>query len=179
MKQKTKRQINIKYYLQTISLCITILGILTGCKSDTVPEERGFAAKETAEFKSSFSLPEIESTQLSQPGNYIVNGVELCDPLIASEMIDDPWMGYSEMELGLLSPEEMPNCESSEYGYHTVMYNGGMYMYVNEFNEVMNDPIFQEYADVWATMTPEREVIILGGLEEYGKYSAEIGGNAK
>ena len=55
----------------------------------------------------------LDKVLTSQIGNFMVGDVELSDAKVIDESSDSIWMGYSEMELGFLTPEEMPNCYNS------------------------------------------------------------------
>lgn len=164
-----------------------LLGLLTACKGNenVTPnsstsmigqgEEISLEVDPIEEFKNTYIRPREEDLQVSQIGNYKVGDVELSDAVSMPETVDCTWMGYSEVDLGFLTPEEMPNCEMTEYGFHTVMYDGVLYFYINEYNKATGDPAFQEFADVWGTKNAEGDVFILGGLEEYGRYCAKKG----
>ena len=128
-------------------------------------------------------------------GNIVVGDGELSDPKMIDENSDSIWMGYSEMELGFLTPEEMPNCYNSgeDVGLYSpaVQYNGEYYLYVNDFLKIFSKNArtpeeleklekLQQYADVWCTYpNSEGELKVLGGLEEYGRYRAQQGGNVE
>ena len=60
----------------------------------------------------------------------MIAGVELCDAAEAPQDTDDRWEGYTETELGFLSPDKMPNCITDEIGNHWVLYNNVMYTYI-------------------------------------------------
>lgn len=168
-----------------------LLGLLTACKGDEnvtsnsstsmigQGEEISLEFDPIEEFKNTYIRPREEDLQVSQIGNYKVGDVELGDAVSMPETVDCTWMGYSEVDLGFLTPEEMPNCEMTEYGFHTVMYDGVLYFYINEYNKATGDPAFQEFADVWGTKNAEGDVFILGGLEEYGRYCAKKGEDAE
>lgn len=112
---------------------------------------------------------------VSQPGNYIINGVELCDAAEAPEDMDDSWEGYSEKDLGLLPPSKMPNVIVDEAGNHGVMYNNEYYIYVNDTNRRHGDKSgFSRYANVWCTPSAA-DCKVLGGWDEYGRACAEKG----
>lgn len=120
------------------------------------------------------SIKEVDVI-VSQPGNYIINGVELCDAAEASEDMDDSWEGYSEKDLGLLPPSKMPNVQVNEQGYHGVFYNDEYYIYANDLNR-NNERLsgVSQYANVWCTITgAERK--ILGDWDDYGRACAERG----
>ena len=176
-------------------LCsLFVLCMAAGCSnsSDVAAEERGGvmqnaeAAQEVVENKEQdfmtaeefhdtyMSTGEVEIT-VSQPGNYIINGVELCDAVEPSDDMDDAWEGYTEQDLGLLPPSKMPNVIVDEAGNHGVMYKNEYYIYVNDTNRRHGEKSgFSKYANVWCTPNAA-DCKILGGWEEYGKACAEKG----
>lgn len=92
--------------------------------------------------------------------------------------LDDIWEGYNVVELGLLTPEQMPNCQTEASGIHFVVYDKISYIYVNDIPNKENT-IYAEYADIWCTLGSPDEIRVLGDLEEYGKYRAKEGENAE
>lgn len=127
------------------------------------------------EFYDTYMSIKREDVIVSQPGNYIINGVELCDAVEASDNMDDSWEGYSEQDLGLLPPSKMPNVIVDEGGNHGVMYNNEYYIYVNDINRRHGDKSgFSQYANVWCTPIVS-DCKILGGWDEYGRACAEKG----
>lgn len=134
--------------------------------------------EEIAELRSRYMYIEEETLMtVSQPGNYIIDGVELCDAVEASQEPDDTWEGYSEEELGFLKPDRMPNCLSGERDCHFVSYDGVLYVYVNDYNSAFGEKsIYTEYANVWCSTEDGR---VLGGLEEYGRKCAQEKGEAE
>lgn len=145
------------------------------------------------DIKKLYYFTEAPQIELQENGNYVIDSVELCEPIIDEEDIDSKWMGYSEIELGLLTPEEMPNCfdYGKEVGKYMpgVEYEGKLYWYVNDYIEsfvgiARTEEDYEkleklkEYANVWCTF-PNPEIIVLGGLYEYGKECAKQGGNAE
>ncbi len=86
------------------------------------------------------------------------------------------WEGYSEQELGILSPDKMPNCQQDETGIHYIMFNDIMYLYVNDLNERgMTDAGLKEYANIWVNIGEKGVITILGNAEQYGKSCAKEG----
>lgn len=165
------------------------LGLLTGCGKSTSEEngkevngnskneenvvEDGFLSAE--EFNSSYINSKETDVSLSQEGNYIINGVELCDAVEPTENADDTWEGYTVEELGLLPPEKMPNCIVDEAGHHGVVYEYVYYVYANDMNEKYGErSSMSEYANVWCSVGTDT-VQVLGGWEEYGRLCAERG----
>lgn len=133
--------------------------------------------EEIAQMRSRYMFMEEPFMSVSQPGNYIVNGVELCDAVEAPQEPDDTWEGYSEEELGFLKPDSMPNCLSGEQDCHFVIYDEVMYVYVNEYNAAFGErSTYTEYANVWCSTDGSR---VLGGLEEYGRECARERGGAE
>ena len=92
--------------------------------------------------------------------------------------LDDTWEGYNVVELGLLTPEQMPNCQTEASGMHFVVYDKVVYIYVNDLSNKENT-IYAEYADVWCTIGSPAEIRVLGDLEEYGKHRAKEGDNVE
>lgn len=102
--------------------------------------------------------------------------VELTDPAILPTEDEILWEGYTEEQLGLLEPYEMPNCEVGLNGYSYVWYNDEQYFYVNEINQQAGESSpFYDYSNVWVTMDPEN-FLVLGGWEEYGRTGNLVGG---
>lgn len=109
----------------------------------------------------------------NQDDTYFVGNAELGDPLTeaASDLMIE-WEGYTERELGMLSPDEMPNVQENE-GVHYILYDHVAYQYVNDFNALnMNIGNCRDYANVWVNVQSDGSLVILGGLEEYGKECA-------
>jgi len=125
------------------------------------------------EFYNTYIYQNSDDIYVLQEGNYFVNGVELCDALEQVDGEDELWEGYSEQELGLLTPDKMPNVVEANDGCHGVWYNDVLYMYVNDVNEIYGESGgMAEFANVWFS-TDTRKV--LGDWEEYGKKCAEEG----
>lgn len=142
-------------------------------KQDTGKSEQDYMTAE--EFHDTYMSTGEVDVIVSQPGNYIINGVELCDAVEASEDMDDSWEGYTEQDLGLLPPSKMPNVQLNEQGYHGVFYNNEYYIYANDLNRD-NAKLsgVSQYANVWCAITgADRK--ILGGWEEYGRACAGKG----
>lgn len=170
-------------------MCVFVLTVMTACGAknadeavskedeivvagteDTLEDKLG-AEEQIEKLHSRCTYIEESSISVSQPGNYIIDGVELCDAVEASPEMNSAWEGYSEEELGFLGPDKMPNCTENEDGCHYVFYDSGLYVYVNDFNTVYRDHShYTEYANVWVGVNDGR---ILGGLEEYGKACAQ------
>lgn len=180
-------------------MCVFVLAVMTACGTDSADEavskEDGVDAagtegepegeksaeeqleEEIAQMRSRYMFMEEPFMSVSQPGNYIVNGVELCDAVEAPQEPDDTWEGYSEEELGFLKPDSMPNCLAGEQDCHFVLYDGVMYVYVNEYNAAFGErSTYTEYANVWCSTDGSR---VLGGLEEYGRECAQERGGAE
>lgn len=168
-------------------ICIFTLTALTACGAkdsekalETAEAEKsveGQLEEEIAQMRSRYKFMEEPFMSVSQPGNYIVNGVELCDAVEAPQEPDDTWEGYSEEELGFLKPDSMPNCLSGEQDCHFVIYDEVMYVYVNEYNAAFGErSTYTEYANVWCSTDGSR---VLGGLEEYGRECAQKRGGAE
>ena len=178
------------------SICgIFILNVAAGCgkATETDMSEENVALSEgteataesaenplrnhmtSEEFYDTYMSIKREDVIVSQPGNYIINGVELCDAVEPSADMDDSWEGYSEQDLGLLPPSKMPNVIVDEGGNHGVMYNNEYYIYVNDMNRRDGDKSgFSQYANVWCTPIVS-DCKILGGWDEYGRSCAEKG----
>lgn len=180
-------------------MCVFVLVVMTACGTDNAdeavskedkigaagtedePEDEKSAEEqieeEIAQMRSRYMFMEEPFMSVSQPGNYIVNGVELCDAVEAPQEPDDTWEGYSEEELGFLKPDSMPNCLSGEQDCHFVIYDEIMYVYVNEYNAAFGErSTYTEYANVWCSTDGSR---VLGGLEEYGRECAQERGGAE
>lgn len=177
-------------------MCVFVLALMTACGSDEAvskkdkidtagtedkPENEKSVEEqleeEIAEMRSRYMFIEEPFMSVSQPGNYIINGVELCDAVEAPLEPDDTWEGYSEEELGFLKPDSMPNCLAGEQDCHFVLYDGVMYVYVNEFNAAFGErSTYTEYANVWCSTDGSQ---VLGGLEEYGRKCAQERGGAE
>lgn len=180
-------------------MCIFTLTVFTACgakgSGEAVSKEEEDAATGTAEaseaeksveeqieeeiaaLRSQYMYIEEAVMSVSQPGNYIVNGVELCDAVEEPQESDDTWEGYSEEELGFLKPDSMPNCLSGERDCHFLLYNGVTYVYVNDYNSAFGEKsIYTEYANVWCSTDGSQ---VLGGLEEYGRKCAQQKGGAE
>lgn len=131
------------------------------------------------ELRSTYMSTETSEVLLPQYGNYVIDGVELCDAAVAEDACDDTWEGYTEAELGFLRPESMPNCILDEEGNHWVMFDGIPYVYVNDFNANYGEySQFSDLSNVWCTMDPSNRKV-LSDLEDYGKQCAGNGGNAE
>ena len=205
--QKKKMQNKRKVALILV-LSMAMMVLLTACqnkegkgagKESTKQETANNAVDEVyakiAEFQDGYTDWEKDMVYPSQIGNIVVGDGELSDPKMIDENSDSIWMGYSEMELGFLTPEEMPNCYNSgeDVGLYSpaVQYNGEYYLYVNDFLKIFSKNArtpeeleklekLQQYADVWCTYpNSEGEIKVLGGLEEYGRYRAKQGGNVE
>lgn len=188
MRNDKKRVLIKKKNVLGILCCILILGMTGGCSKDkesieeastdaisdvTWEVREGFETSE--QFYDTYMSIKEEDVVVSQPGNYIINGVELCDAVEPSDDMDDSWEGYSEQDLGLLAPSKMPNVIVDEGGNHGVMYNNEYYIYVNDINRRHGDKSgFSKYANVWCTPNAA-DCKVLGGWEEYGKACAEKG----
>ncbi len=175
-------------------MCVFVLAVITACGTDNAdatgtedkpmgePENEKSVEEqieeEIAGMRSRYLFMEEEPLMsVAQPGNYIVDGVELCDAVEAPQEPDDTWEGYSEEELGFLKPDSMPNCKVGEQDCHFVIYDGIMYVYVNEFNAAFGErSIYTEYANVWCSTDKSR---VLGDLEEYGRKCAQERGGAE
>lgn len=174
-------------------VCAFILTVMTACGAkntgeavskedenanagtEDAAENEKFFEEQIEELHGRFMYIEEPTISVSQPGNYIIDGVELCDAVEASPEMNSAWEGYSEEELGFLGPDKMPNCTENEDGCHYVFYDSGLYVYVNDFNTVYRDHShYTEYANVWVGVNDGR---ILGGLEEYGKECAKKRGD--
>lgn len=166
---------------------IFVLGILTSCgktssvemnqniTNEPITENNDEPYMSAKEFYNSYIAQKDTDISVSQRGNYIINGVELCDAVEPSENIDDTWEGYTVKELGLLKPEKMPNVIVDEAGNHGVLYDYVYYVYANDMNEKYGEhAITAEYANVWCSMGTET-MQVLGGWEEYGKLCAQRG----
>lgn len=161
----------------TLISCVLVMGTLTACgtnaDSDSRAADRG-KSEEEVKREEMRSLFYHEETTI-EPGHYMIDGVELCDAAEVTQDTDDRWEGYTETELGFLSPEKMPNCTTDEMGNHWVLYNNVMYTYVNDFNLQYGDASqFKDYANVWCSMDP-MNMRILGDLDDYGKMCAQEG----
>lgn len=159
--------------------CILAMGMLTACGANA-DADPGYGAADGGKSEEEVKMEEMrallyhEETTI-EPGRYMIDGVELCDAAEAPQDTDDRWEGYTETELGLLSPDKMPNCITDEIGNHWVLYNNAMYVYVNDFNSQYGDASqFKDYANVWCVMDPTKWRI-LGDLYDYGEMCAQEG----
>lgn len=136
-------------------------------------------AEEIAEMRSQYIYVEEPDMSVSQLGNYVIDGVELCDAVEAPQEMNSAWEGYSEEELGFLSPDNMPNCTLGGEDCHFISYDGVIYVYVNDYNAAFAEYSilpYAEYANVWCSVEDGR---VLGGLEEYGRKCAQEKGGAE
>lgn len=191
MKQKKKEK-ERKHYLSFFcsgrryikSAAIVIMGglmliTLAACKDKEVSQNVDDVEAKLDEMRSIYMYTETSEVLIPQSGNYVIDGVELCDAAVAEDICDDTWEGYTEAELGFLKPESMPNCILDEEGNHWVMYDGIPYVYVNDFNTKYGEHSqFTDLSNVWCTMDPGNRRV-LGDLEDYGKQCARNGGNAE
>lgn len=185
MEQKMRKRVHrtsskIIWILSTVIL----LGTMTACKGNgDVNSDAAIAesadAKESQNlaidnFMNTYAYREENSSSGYQHDNYVIADVALVDPCEEATQLDILWEGYTEVELGMLSPDEMPNIFYEEYP--CVMYNGNKYAWVNEYNlyNENGDSRFTELANVWVAYEID-EVTVLGGLEEYGRYCAKKG----
>lgn len=215
MKQKkdNKRKARSKILI----LCILLMATLNACGSKETAEKvddggsvtnsdsaamtdiySGEYSGAIKAFKEQYLNHGENEYKVSQDGNYKVGNVELSDPVVISEEDNSEWLGYSEVELGFLTPEEMPNCIIAEEssGANTmaaILYNDVPYFYVNDMIKELERAIgeygaqdsmgqllneYKKYSNVWVTSAIDVEDIkVLGGLEEYGKYCAQRGDN--
>ena len=157
-------------------------------------EDTYYYSDEIIAFKELYMNSGENEYKVSHEGNFMIGNSELSDPLFINENISDEWMGYSEVELGFLAPEEMPNCfdSTSETGMiiPAIKYENEYYFYVNEYKKDLEIIVgkygsnelrqvlmeYKKYSDVWVSSAIYVEDIkVLGGLEEYGKYCAQKG----
>lgn len=200
MKQKNRKKCKTKYviFLMSSLLMVTLCGCQTDVKSDTPTKTEPAETLSREDFISQYMMSDRNELEIMSEENRIINGVEISEATTASKDINSEWMGFSEIELGLLSPEEMPNCRESDpdpFGQiiHWVYYNDVIYCYVNDYIRVLEKSIaeynaydtmgpileqYKQYANVWCT-SDTGDIKVLGNLEEYGRACAKEGGNAK
>lgn len=178
MFMKIKKTILVSAGCILISITMTACGQNKQTENTTAGTETDMEQK-MEEMRGQFMYLGESVIGVSHPGNYVIDGVELCDAAEAPQDVDDTWEGYSEAELGFLRPERMPNCIVDEAGNHWVLYNGVMYTYVNDHNSQYGDASpFIEYANVWCSMDSSNRQF-LGDLEEYGRKCAQEGKGTK
>lgn len=147
---------------------ILVMGMITACGT-SADSQTADGKNEREEMRALFYHEET----VVEPGHYMIDGVELSEAAEVTQDADDRWEGYTETELGFLTPEKMPNCITDETGNHWVLYDNVMYAYVNDFNLKDGDASpFKEYANVWCSMDSENRRV-LGDLEEYGRMCAQ------
>ena len=205
MKQERWKKSKTGYVV--VSMCLILMVILGGCQNKETDGEAGNPAKKEQtesiskeEFISQYMTRGMNEVEIMSGENRVINGVEVSEATTASKDINTEWMGFSEVELGLLSPEEMPNCRETDpdpFGQviHWIYYNELIYCYVNDYIRVLEKSIaeygvydtmgpileqYKQYANVWCTSDSDIENIkVLGGLEDYGRACAKAGGNEK
>lgn len=159
--------------------CVCMLGII-GCGGNTstlAPATVNVADMTIEDYEAMLSDEEAVFAGVYEIEH--MPEVELPDPAILPTEEEIQWEGYSEEELGLLEPYEMPYCEVGINGCSYVWYKDMQYFYVNEINQQAGESSpFYEYSNVWVTMDPEN-FLILGGWEEYGRTGNLVGGRTE
>lgn len=186
--------------IYSILLPLIAFGLLAGCgtkndsvaqnteteivqETESVEEDPEIAAmlERSDAFRREYMGYDRQERENAQDSFYLLQEQEDAkdmEGLVHDPSLDDIWEGYNVVELGLLKPEQMPNCQTDSTGLHFVVYDGLPYIYVNDLPN-KEQSVYAEYADVWCYANSPDEIHVLGDLEEYGKYRAKEGGNAE
>lgn len=108
---------------------------------------------------------EVNEGQTSTDGIKEVESTSEVQEVAATE--DEAiWGGMTEEELGLLRPENMPNCQVDENNIHYITYQGKKYYFANDYNRYENlkgSTEYLNYVNLWVHKEADGNQIVLGG----------------
>ena len=181
-------------------LCIVGIGAMAGCGNQDETDAAGTDAAASNEVSTEkvleteiTSVEDVNAAIAEFQEKYVLPGADIGNSVIEGDLqtIDGvtlgmlvpedesermvEWEGYTERELGMLSPEVMPNCQQEQSGLHYIIFNEMTYLYVNDLNAQGMGEDYKQYANVWVARGEKGAITVLGGLEEYGKQCAQEG----